>query len=166
MSPLVLPTSRILLVQVGFTAYLVVGGLLATYLPTYLDFYFILFYFPSSSREKISQWESNRQPLHLEMGTSPLSLGSLGSVWTFSCWCCYKVDACLHILFSPHSLLIGFGNKQLLVWDDSRIQIMPVAICFIIVGAHMNMLLSTKVKILVLIKWSYRSLLDHVVYWV
>ena len=31
-----------------------------------------------SSLEKISQRELNHQPLHLKMGTSPLSLGSLG----------------------------------------------------------------------------------------
>ena len=34
--------------------------------------------FPSS-REKISQQKSNQQPLHSEMGTSPLSPGSSGS---------------------------------------------------------------------------------------
>ena len=87
--------------RVGFTAYLVVCGLLVCYLPTYLPIYIYNFYFPSSSREKISQRESNRQPLHLEMGTSPLSLGSLGSFRTFSCQCCYKVDACYtHTLLS------------------------------------------------------------------
>ena len=45
-----------------------------SWLPTYLvSFFFQL------GREKISQRELNCQPLHLEMGTSPLSPGSLGS---------------------------------------------------------------------------------------
>jgi len=57
-----------------YTAYLAVGGFLASYLTSY--------FFPSS-REKISQQESNRQPLHSKMGTSPLSPNSLGSSWTF-----------------------------------------------------------------------------------
>jgi hypothetical protein len=35
-----------------------------SWLPTYLASFF------ASSKEKISQGESNRQPLHLEMGTS------------------------------------------------------------------------------------------------
>jgi hypothetical protein len=46
-------------------------------LPTYL---FSLF---PSSREKISQRESNCQPSHLGMGTSPLSPNNLRSSWTF-----------------------------------------------------------------------------------
>jgi hypothetical protein len=49
-----------------------VGSCLPTYLPSFL----------LSSREKISQQESNHQSLHSEMGTSPLSPGSLGSPWT------------------------------------------------------------------------------------
>ena len=57
--------------MVGFIAYLAVGGLLV---PTYLvSFFFQL------GREKIPQRELNCQPLYLEMGTSPLSPGSLGS---------------------------------------------------------------------------------------
>ena len=51
-----------------------------SWLPTYMTSIF----FPLSSREKISQWESNHQPLHLEMGTCPLSPGSLGSSLTSS----------------------------------------------------------------------------------
>ena len=43
-----------------------------------------------------------------------------------------------------------------LVQDDKRIQIVPVAIFFILFGAYMNML-SSKVKVLFLIKWSDRS---------
>jgi hypothetical protein len=38
------------------------------------------------------------------------------------------------------------------VQDDQQIQIVHVAICFIIVGAHMNILFIMKVKILVFIK--------------
>ena len=45
---------------------------LGSWLPTYLIFL-------GSSREKISRQQSNRQPFHLKMGTSPLSPGSLGS---------------------------------------------------------------------------------------
>jgi hypothetical protein len=52
-----------------------VGGLLASYLLSY-------FLFPSRW-EKISQRQSNRQPLHSEMGTSPLSPSSLGSSQTY-----------------------------------------------------------------------------------
>jgi len=43
-----------------------------------------------------------------------------------------------------------------LVQDDKQIQIVPVAIFFILFGDYMNML-SSKVKILFLIKWSDRS---------
>ena len=34
---------------------------------------------------------------------------------------------------------------------------MHVAICVIVFGAHMNLLFIIKVKILVLMKWSYKS---------
>ena len=44
-----------------------------------------------------------------------------------------------------------------LVHDDLEIQIMPVTICLIISGAHMNSLSIIKVEILLIIKWSYRS---------
>ena len=44
-----------------------------SWLPTYLAGFVL------SSREKILERESNRQPLHLRMGTSPLSPRSLGS---------------------------------------------------------------------------------------
>ena len=64
------PTQESFWCRVGFTAYLVIGGLLASYLPTQLFL---------SSREKISQWESKRQLLHLEMGTSPLSPGVISN---------------------------------------------------------------------------------------
>ena len=40
----------------------------------------------------------------------------------------------------------------------SKIQIMFVAICLIIVRGHMNISFTIKVKILVLNMWSYRSL--------
>ena len=45
-----------------------------SWLPTYLlDVFFL------SSKEKISQRESNRQPRYSKLGASPLSFGSLGS---------------------------------------------------------------------------------------
>ena len=46
---------------------------MGSWLPTYVAHFF------PSSREKISQPELNCQPLHLEVGTSPLSPGSLRS---------------------------------------------------------------------------------------
>ena len=61
---------------VGFIAYLTVGGLLASYLPSY---------FFSSSKEKISWRESNYQPLRSKMSTFPLSPSSLGSSQTWVC---------------------------------------------------------------------------------
>ena len=45
-----------------------VGSWLLAYLPSFF----------MSGKEAISQRESNRQPLHSEMGSSPLSPGSLG----------------------------------------------------------------------------------------
>ena len=75
LSLLVLPYSK-----VGFTAPLAVGGLLASYLP---NFFFSFFLFSSpSSREKISQRESNCQPLHLGKSTSSLLPDSLESSQT------------------------------------------------------------------------------------
>jgi hypothetical protein len=64
---------------VGFTAYLAVG-----WLPAYPNNLF----FPST-REKISQHESDRQPLHSKIGTSPLLPGSLRSSRTSTKgkWC-------------------------------------------------------------------------------
>jgi hypothetical protein len=55
----------------------------------FLFFYFLFFIlFMVSSREKISQWESDHQPLHLENDTSPLSPGSLRSSRTrFKIFC-------------------------------------------------------------------------------
>ena len=54
-----------------FITCLAVGGLLdVSYLPTS---------FSPPGREKIPQRESNRQPLHSEMDTSPLSRGNLRS---------------------------------------------------------------------------------------
>ena len=44
-----------------------------SWIPTYLTSFSLL------SREKISEHKSNHQPLHLKMGTSPLSPGCLGS---------------------------------------------------------------------------------------
>jgi cytochrome b subunit of formate dehydrogenase len=43
------------------------------------------------------------------------------------------------------------------VQDDCQFQIICVAICLMIFGAHMHILFNIKVKILKLIKWSYRS---------
>ena len=71
LSPLALPCSRIFLMQGGVYC-LPCGGWALGFLPTYLVFV-------PSSIENISQRELNRQPLHLEMGASPLSPGSLGS---------------------------------------------------------------------------------------
>ena len=61
-------------------------------------------FFPSS-RGKISQQESNRQPLHLEMGTSPLSPGNLGSSWTIHAGHVHSVvdkRFCVHINYTYH----------------------------------------------------------------
>ena len=45
-------------------------------------------------------------------------------------------------------------------------QIMSVAICLMISGAHMNISFIMKVNILMLINWSYRPPLpNHVHYW-
>ena len=71
LSLLVLPCSRILLVQGGI--YYMPLWWVGSWLPTYLASFF------PSSREKVSQHKSNHQPLHPETGPSPPSLGSLGS---------------------------------------------------------------------------------------
>ena len=68
LSMLVLPCS--LLVQDG--GYCLPLRWVDSWLPTYLSSFF------PSNRDKILQRKSNRQPLHLQMGTSPLSYGSLG----------------------------------------------------------------------------------------
>ena len=68
LSMLVLPCSRIFLVQVG--VYCLPCGWVGSWLLTLV--------FPSS-REKVSQWELNHQPLHSEMGTSPQSSSTLWS---------------------------------------------------------------------------------------
>ena len=47
----------------------------------------------------MSQQESKRQPLHSEMGTSPLSPGSLGPSWT--------------ILANTHNLVVENSNVQI-----------------------------------------------------
>ena len=57
------------------------------------------------------------------------------------------------------------ASMSTLVQDEYQIQIMLETICFIIFGAHMNILLNVKVEILVLIKWSYRPPPNHVDYW-
>ena len=57
--------------------------------------------------------------------------------------------------FSSASTSCRIWNMNL-VQDDKQIQIVPEAIFFILFGAYMNML-SSKVKILFLIKWSDRS---------
>ena len=44
-----------------------------------------------------------------------------------------------------------------LVQDDKQIQIVPITTYLIILAVHMNMLSTIKVKILMLIKWSYGS---------
>ena len=40
----------------------------------------------------------------------------------------------------------GLWNTQLM-WDDCQVQIMPIAVCFMIFGARMNILFIIKVKI-------------------
>jgi hypothetical protein len=67
-----------------------------------------------------------------------------------------KVDVCYlnTFLFGPTSGRIW--NIQL-VWDKKHVQIVSGAICHIISGAHMDILFIVKLKILMLIKWSYRS---------
>ena len=50
--------------------------------------------------------------------------------------------------------------------DCYQIQIVPLAICFIIFGARMSILLVIRLKILVLVKWSYKSPpSNYVDYW-
>jgi len=66
--------------RVGFTVYLAVGG---SWFSTYLASLF------PSSREKISQ--SDRQPLHSKMGTSPLSLGTFGNL-SFFWWNTLEIE--------------------------------------------------------------------------
>ena len=46
--------------------------------------------------------------------------------------------------------------EHAIVQDNQWIQIVPVAICIVILGAHMNVLFIFKVKILVFIKRSIR----------
>ena len=93
---LVLACSRIHLLQ-GRVYCLLCSGCTLGFLPTYLVF--------SSSKENSSHWESNRQPLHLEMGTSPLSPGSLGSSRT--------IDGCKHYPITK-KMCLGHANTCLL----------------------------------------------------
>ena len=63
------------------------------------------------------------------------------------------------MLFGYFSLYTPFleDNTQLVQYDlanPNHVQ----AICFIVFGGHMNNLFIIEMKILVLIKWSYRSL--------
>ena len=71
LSPLVLPCSRILLVQ-GAVDCLPCDGWALDFLPTQLVFLWV-------NRENISQWESNRQPFHLEMCTLFIITGKFRS---------------------------------------------------------------------------------------
>ena len=67
-----------------------------------------------------------------------------------------KVDMCyVNIFFSLHPLLIGYETQY---WCEmiSKKQIMHVAFFLMIYGDCMNILFIIKVKINVLIKWSYR----------
>ena len=48
---------------------------------------------------------------------------------------------------------------------DKQIQITPIALCLSICRAHVNILYIIKVKILVLIKWSYTGPSNYVEYW-
>jgi hypothetical protein len=41
------------------------------------------------------------------------------------------------------------------VQDDWHIQSMPIAICLMVLGAHIKILFLNKVKIILLTKWSY-----------
>jgi hypothetical protein len=53
-------------------------------------------------------------------------------------------------------ILLGFENTQL-VRDRYWIQTEAIATFLMVFGAHVNIFINIKVKILVLIKWSYRS---------
>ena len=95
LSLLALPCSRTMLVEVGL---LLTLRWLGYWLPTYLASFF------PSSREKISQWESNHQPLHSEMDTSPLSSSSLESSQT---WKIYKSSAIIFIIIFSHVIRLS-----------------------------------------------------------
>lgn len=60
-------------------------------------------------------------------------------------------------LSAPTSLSIC--NMQV-VQDDEKIQSVPIAIYLMISGAHLNIWYIIKVKIFVLMKWSYKSPLE------
>ena len=60
------------------------------------------------------------------------------------------------LLSLDSSLLLGHGNKQL-VWGSSRVQIEAIVALLIIVRAHVNIYFKIKVKIPILVKWSYGS---------
>lgn len=62
------------------------------------------------------------------------------------------------ILFSLRPLLVGCMWNTQSARDDQQIQIVPVAICLVLIfGAHMNIIFIIKVWIIVLIKWWYTS---------
>ena len=74
-----------------------------------------------------------------------------------------KVDVCYLDTFLSAPTCCRIRNMQL-KWDDEKIQTVPVAICFMISGACMDILCIIKVKFLILIKWSHKSS-KHVDYW-
>ena len=67
------PTQESSWCRVGCNAHLVVGGLLATHLPTYLHSSPP----PNQVERGFHNWKLNRQLLHSKLGTSPLSSGSV-----------------------------------------------------------------------------------------
>ena len=80
-----------------------------SWLPIYLASFF------RSSREKLSQWISNRQPLHSKMGTSPLSHGSLASSHTS-----YIVKLRLRKISFWHKIRWAYEVRlQILHWHSS-----------------------------------------------
>ena len=81
--------------------------------------------FVLSSREKISQQKSNRQPLCSKMGTSPLSPSSLGLSWILKCtyWCtlvhCGGVTLHQFMQEDPHTYsdYSSFGQALNVPWS-------------------------------------------------
>ena len=72
-----------------------------------------------------------------------------------------KVDLCCLNTFLSAPTSCRIQNTYQLLQDDQQIQNVPIAICLIIFGIHMNVLVINKVKILVLINWSYRYPLSY-----
>lgn len=68
-----------------------------------------------------------------------------------------KVDVCLHGHFSLCSHF-SYDMKHITISAKCLvIQILYVAICLVFFGAHINILVAIKLKIFVLVEWSYTS---------